>query len=280
MKTKVIRAYKGFQKMFDANKKLYFLFSYIYNVIKSPFEVRKGRASVVVAQAIWVLRRLGLQIPMPKIFSGEYFETIFGKFFVNPDLISIYAVSPSFERAEMEMLINMIRKESEKRKRILFIDIGAFFGLYTVAVGNKFKQNNKVDIVTFEPGSDYLSDSTLKILEKNILINNLRRAVLHKYGIGSKVEKNKYGIKTKPLDKFISLKDSKQYDVVFIKLDVDDFVEDGLKGIQKSVEKFSDVYLLVEDFVKPKKVFPYLQKHGYTLIEKPTPYNSFWKYKK
>lgn len=264
--------------MFDSKKRLYFLISYIYYSLKVPFEVRRGKVPAITAQVLWVLNRLGFNFSLPKILSSDYFETKFGKFFVTPDLISTYAVSPSFERLEMERLFGMIKSEAKNKKRILFIDIGAFFGLYTIAVGNKFKNYKLIDIVTFEPGTEYLSDSTLEILQRNIKINSLKKVTVNKYGIGSKNGKNSYGIATKPLDKFLNTRDFSKYDVVFIKLDIDDFVIDGLKGIQESVANFHNVYLLVEDFVKPKLVFPFLAKHGYKLIDKSTPYNSFWRY--
>lgn len=79
----------------------------------------------------------------------------------------------------------------------------------------------------------------------------------------------------KKLSIIIGKKYLSKYDSVFIKLDVDEFVLDALKGIKDSVNESKELVLLVEDFVD-KDVRSYLAKN-YVFISKISPYNSFWK---
>jgi hypothetical protein len=239
-----------------------------------------GSLNLCFAQVLWIVNQLlGTKLNMPGFLRRNYYQTLYGNFFITPDLISTFAVSPSFERDEINVLFEMIDESKKRKEKILFVDIGAFFGLYSVAVGNRYKKYKNLDIITFEPGTEYLSVPTLPLLEKNIATNNLKNLTLHKVGIGSANEVTKNGMKVRTLDTLINRAMYKRYDVVYIKLDIDDYVVDGIIGIQKSVEKFKRTVLLIEDFVKPKKVFPLLKKHNYNFLLKNTPYNSFWEYK-
>lgn len=253
-----------------------FYISYIYYKLRIPLDVYEGRKNILVAELIWLINNIfKKKHEIPKVFKKNYFITKFGKFYITPDVISMITVSPAFERLDTDRLENMIAKELSNKKRVLVIDIGAYFGDYCIRIGNKFSRNKNLQIIAFEPGTEYLSSSTLEQLKKNIKVNNLKNVKIYSFGIGSKSGKNKIGILTKPLDSVLKSEYNK-YDSVFIKLDIDDFVIDGLMGIQKSVDKFKNVTLLVEDFVKQKETVNYLKKNNYDLTVKLTPYNSFW----
>jgi hypothetical protein len=256
--------------------KLRFYLSYIYYKLRIPLDVKKNSSSILVAETLWLINNLfKKKIDIPTPFKKTYFETKFGKFNVTPDVISLVTLSPAFERLDTDRLSLLMDKELKNKKKVIFMDIGAYFGDYTVRYGNEFKRNNNFKIICFEPGTEYLSVSTLKQLKENIKLNKLKNVKIYNFGIGSKTGKNEIGIMTKPLDKVLN-KEYSKYDVAFIKLDIDDFVEDGLKGIQKAVDNFKEVYLLVEDFVKPKPTFKHLEKNNYTFLYKLTTYNSFW----
>ncbi len=264
--------------MFTTKKKLLFAIFYIYYILRIPLDTYRGKFPLLAAQTVWALERLlKVKISLPEKMYTNYANTIFGKFWITPDLISNFAVSPSFERTEIKRLFALIDKEKKMNRKILFIDIGAFFGLYTVAVGNRYKKYKKLDIMTFEPGTEYLSQPTLELLEKNIKGNNLKNVVLHKVGIGSSNGLTKNKMKIQMLSSVLRNDAYRRYDAVFIKLDIDDYVIDGLKGIQESIERFNKAILLVEDFVKYKQVMFYLKKNHYKFLYKETPYNSFWR---
>ena len=257
--------------------KTYFYLSYLYYKLRIPLDVKKGWVEVMAAEIIWFINNLfKKKFKLSGIFERGYFETINGKFYVTPDIISIITLSPAFERLDSDELINLVQKKINESKSILIVDIGAYFGDYTVKLGNRFKKDKKVKIYAFEPGTEYLSSQTLDQLKKNIKVNRLTNVKIFNFGIGSKKEKNKLGISVRPLHLAVNKNDYFKYDVVFVKLDIDDYVIDGLFGIQKAVENFKEVYLLVEDFVKPKETLYFLEKHNYKFITKLTPYNSFW----
>lgn len=257
--------------------KLIFYIRYLYYLLRIPLDVKKGRINIIVAESIWICNRLfKLNLNIPARFAASYYETIYGKFYITPDLLSTIAVSPVFEREDVEYLFKNMSKSLNDGKNVLFIDIGAFFGDYTVKVGNHFRRSKNLDIIAFEPDTDYLSEPTFKLFKKNIKTNKLNKVKLYKLGISNNRNTNN---KYKTLDEIIPNSFYKNYDIVFIKLDIDDFVMDGLFGIETSVNKFKNTFLLVEDFVKPKETFRYLNKNNYKFITKISPYNSFWKFK-
>lgn len=256
--------------------KIKFYLSYFYFKLRIPFDVKVGWLTVLTAEIIWLLNNVfKTNFNLPNFLKRDYFETIFGKFYVTPDLVSLITVSPAFERLDTDFLDSLIQ-DSIKKGKVLLVDIGAYFGDYSIRYANKYKKNKNLSIYAFEPGTEYLSESTLDQLTKNIKLNNCKNIKVFKFGIGSRKEKNKIGINVVPLDLVLTKEDFSQFDKVFIKLDIDDFVVDGLKGIQKSTEKFDEVILLVEDFVKPKETFKFLKANNYKFISKSTPYNSFW----
>lgn len=256
--------------------KVNFYIHYFGFKLLTIYEVKKGKLNIFGAEIIWLFNKAAKQkIKLPKFLNTDYIETKFGKFYLTPDLLSFITVSPAFERLDTDYLEKLIRNNL-KNNKVLVIDIGAYFGDYSVRLGNRFKKNKNLYIYAFEPGTEYLSASTLSQLKKNIKINNIKNIRIFPMGIGTNKKSNEIGIRTKTLDSIIPLKDYKAYDKVFIKLDIDDFVIDGLLGIEKSVKKFKKTYLLVEDFVKPKETLKYLNTHNYKFVKKLTPYNSFW----
>lgn len=260
---------------FNSLDKIKFYLSYVYYKLFAFREIKKGTLSIYTAELLWGMNQLfKTKFSMPKLFHKDYFETKFGKFYIEPDLVSTIAVSPAFEREDINYLCKQIKEKTKKGKKVLFIDIGANIGLYSVIIGRMFK---KVDIIAFEPGTSYLSVPSYNLLKRNILINNIKNIRIYKIGIGSKNSKtkNKEGFLTKTLDTVIGKKFFQKYDSVFIKLDVDDFVLDALKGIVASVENGNDTTLLVEDFVD-KRSITFLNKN-YSFDRKLSTYNSFWK---
>ncbi len=257
-----------------------FYFFYLFYKLLIPFEVKKGKINIIVAEFIWVSSKLFRFKPfLFKNFTSNYYETKFGKFYINPDLISTIAASPSFERKEIEILLKMIESDVSNNKKILFIDVGAFFGLYTVLVGNRYKKYKNLDIMSFEPDTFYLSDATFNLIKKNIKVNNIKNSKLYHFGLGSinSNKKNKKGIITKKLDTVLTKKILVKYDSVYIKIDVDGSEKDVLLGAKSSIKNAKEITLLIEDFVD-QRIVKYLSK-DFEFISKPSSYNSFWKKK-
>ncbi len=262
---------------FGLLSKISFFVKYLFYKIFLFRDVKTGLLALYLAESVWLLNKIfKIDVKLPQKFMSSYYETIFGKFHITPDLLSMIAVSPAFEREDVEYLLGIMGKELSSKKKLLFLDIGAYFGLYTVAVGNKFKQYTNLEIIAFEPGTDYLSLPTFDLLRKNIAINHINRVKLKRIGIGSRKHVNKFGMKIDTLDSILGQKYLKNFDEIFIKMDIDDFVIDGLKGILKSTEIGKKVYLLVEDFVKLPETVSFLEKNKFQFITKISSYNSFW----
>jgi len=263
---------------FSVKSRFLFYISYLFYKSILFSECKSGKARIYLAEAIWLLNHfLNLHLKLPDYFKRNFFITKFGKFYVVPDLVSTIAISPAFERNDVNFLLKLISKSIKKNRKVLFVDIGANIGYYSVIVGNKFKKN--ITILAFEPSTSYLSLPSYELLKKNIQVNKIKNIKSYKIGVGSEnsKKKNTAGFLTKTLDSVVGKNLFKKYDEVFIKLDVDDFAIDALKGIQACVENGKNVTLLVEDFVD-KKTPSFLIDHNYNFVKKLSDYNSFWKY--
>lgn len=262
---------------YGSYSKFKFYIGYAYFKLTAFKEIKKGILRIYLAELIWALNQFfHTKMGLPGWFRTDYFITKFGKFYIEPDLVSTITISPAFEREDINYLLSLVRKELAEKKKILFIDIGANIGLYSVIIGNEFK--NKISTVAFEPGTSYLSVPSIELLHKNILKNKLSNVKVYKIGIGSTNSKlpNKEGFYTKTLSEVLGKNYFRKFDRVFIKLDVDDYVVDALLGIQECVDSGQNATLLIEDFVD-KKCIKTLTKNHWKFITKRSTYNSFWK---
>ncbi len=80
----------------------------------------------------------------------------------------------------------------------------------------------------------------------------------------------------KRLDDLLS--DCKGFDVAVIKIDVEGYEKEVIKGGRIFLGKFEEVWLMVEDFVEPA-IKEYLLNGGWEFAGKFTPYNSWWRIK-
>jgi hypothetical protein len=204
---------------------------------------------------------------LPKIFKKDYYETSQGSFYIENDLDSTIVVSPAFERRDIELLLILIRQQLSQSKKILFVDIGAHFGKYTVIVGKRFKSSN-VRIFSFEPDKKRYT-----LLKKNLRTNNIKNFRSFNVGLGSKKGKNDLGITTDRLDRLIG-KEISKFDHIIVKMDIDGYETEALRGARSVVKNSKELTLLIEDFVD-KKIIKHLEK-DFNFIDKFSTYNSFW----
>ncbi|GEM_PF-7091560 len=94
-------------------------------------------------------------------------KTSCGEFRIRSHSRDFLICSPVYEYGDKEYLIGLqkLRKES---KRVLFVVVGALFGIYTVSTGTIFKEDDGVSIISFEPAAP-----SYDLLVKNIEINGL-----------------------------------------------------------------------------------------------------------
>lgn len=198
-------------------------------------------------------------------------------------------VSPAFEYFDTKSLIQKIRSDLlHTTKKIIFIDVGASFGKYSIILGNYFKPfKNRLEIYAFEP-----NDLLYELLRKNVRENNLKiktfklaigkgkgRVKLftdHEYGyyidypngsVAASVLLNK-------LDNII--KANKAINI-YAKLDIEGGELAALEGASKIISSANKSVLLIEDanISTNKALLLYLKKH-FKFIEKLGYQNSFW----
>lgn len=222
-------------------------------------------------------------------------RTIFGTFRIRPNTCDLACASPAFERNDIDALMRLLDDLMVAKVRILFLDIGADFGTYTIAVGNKTKLYNACRIASFEPSS-----SSFSLLRENVALNGLEdRVSLHNValndtsdewlmlalniyspggsGISSaqgQVETESEMVRACRLD---SITDDPidSFDVAILKIDVEGFESRVLAGGRRFLLSGKPTYLLIEDFVNPE-IANFLNQMGAVFENKLTPYNSWW----
>jgi len=284
---------------FPLREKVLFYLDYAARkTITNWFEVRKPRLKLFVYEVLYSgAKLLDRQLVIKSPFRTAYAETRFGRFSIRPGTADMSMVSPAFERRDLNFLLKTMKHLRGKNKRILFLDIGADLGTFTVSVGNAFKKDKGVLLAAFEPAGPSFS-----LLEENVSLNSLReKTALFNIALWSEDDKElDFGfnpeapgssglktkgpsfkvakIKTKTLDSILG-EMAADFEALVIKMDIEGAEIEVLKGAERTLKKGKEIYLLAEDFIRPE-VVGYLQGIGAEFIRKLTPYNSFWKIKK
>lgn len=268
---------------FSIFQKTYFYFCYVYYRILIPWDCKKGRLSLIIAEIIFMIGELlkrkikSIKIQVPNKFRSSEFVTKFGIFTIDDsEITNTIITSPAFERLDKEFLLSLIKKEIEQNKKVLFIDVGAHIGTYSIMVANAFRQEKRLFIYAFEPESTEFTGESFSLLKKNVRDNKITNIKLFHIGLGSKNTKtlNKVGIMTRKLDSTIKPSTAKKYDAIFIKIDIEGYEKEALEGAKKILDKTQKAILLIEDYID-KDIVNYLEKN-YVFYKKLTPYNAFW----
>lgn len=264
---------------FSLKNKLLFLIKTVTYKLLLFRDVKKGVIPLYLAEVLWYFNVLvRLKYIYKRITKIDFFVTKFGKFYVYPDIMSLVILSPAFERLDIDKLIDLVGKDVKNGKKVLFLDVGAYFGLYSVAIANRWREYKKnLDIIAFEPNASRFKNKNYILLKKNVDINHASNTKILNVGLGSTDAKkmNSDGFKAKKLDSILSTKVIEKYDVIYIKIDIEGFEREALEGGARILKQAKNIVLLIEDCVD-RSIIDYLQKTGYTFYEKLTPYNSFW----
>lgn len=176
---------------------------------------------------------------------------------------------------------NWIRTDERKK---IFIDIGANIGFYPVFLRNKGYEK----IICFEPSKKFF-----KILNYNISANEITNAETHNLALDKKKrkhffleEKNNIGssrlvkkkamnvdiVKTNTFDNISKTTNIRSEDISFIKIDVEGFEYNVLKGMSKTLNNLQkDTYLIIEIWDKSKyteQIFTFLKQNNILFIKK------------
>lgn len=224
----------------------------------------------------------------------NHLDTRWGHFEVRPGTQDAAILSPAFERADWIYLLRLCRRELSARRKILFVDIGAHVGRFSVALANEFR-NSDLKIMAFEP------DKKNQIsFRHHMEINRITPEKITLYGqaLGAKTESLPlYGndvqpgnnsmlqsidsrhvplgdVQVSPLDDFLTLL-PKDLSLV-IKIDVEGFEREVLKGAQQILKHFKNIFICIEDMYHCHELYQLLIASGAKPLTKLTSYNSWW----
>lgn len=274
--------------------KIKFYIGYFYRkLIANFFEVKTPRLRLYVVNILYMLSKINKNIKWQSFANIKFIETKFGQFKVRPKTFDVICASPDFERPDIDLVVKTLDKIFIKNKTVKFLDIGADIGTYSIILGNKFYKK-KIAIYAFEPFKE-----SYDLCKENIFINSLQDKVkVFNYGLYNKKEKillslnsdnpggqsiieksyyskNTDSIKVNVLDDMRLIEDVSENTVLFIKIDIEGAEKYALEGAANTIKLFKEVYILVEDFVD-EDIINYLKSQDFKLINKLTPYNSFW----
>jgi len=267
------------------------------------FEVKTPKLRMFLYEMLYsAAKLLNSTSLLPSPFRVELVETGFGTFKVRLGTADLASASPAFERKDVDYLLTLIGGLRHKAKRVLFLDIGADIGTFSVSVGNRFNAPGSVRVMAFEP-----APTSFALLEENIRLNGLEAVTeLHNLALydrdgleldftfnvrapgssgisaapADSERHTRQTVMTRTLDSVVKNRLS-DYDAVVFKMDVEGVEREVLEGarqvIQTAVQSGIALYVMVEDFVKPS-IVAYLEESGAEFLAKVTPYNSWWRY--
>jgi len=281
---------------FPIRNKLRFVASYVAHKTFLLFrDVEHPRTRLFVYEIIYSLCRALGRPPLPlRWLDIRRIKSRFGTFDVRPGTIDAACASPAFERLDIDRLGAEVAVRLAAGKRVVFADVGADIGTYTITIARRAPHGANLHVVAFEP-----SQESFSILEKNIDLNGLgehvaaRRLACDDGSATSatltfdELEPGSSGIRTdlvhgtstevvsvSTIDKELTgIGDGA---VLVLKLDVEGYEVAVLRGATDTIDRAEESLLLVEDFVDDR-VVEYLQRSGWEFVDKLTPYNSFWR---
>jgi len=276
--------------------KLFFYFSYIFYKKIIPFEVQEPKWKMWWYEFRYTVAKFkNYTASIAWNYPEDIIKTKFGIYKIRRNTSDAANVSPAFERRDQNYLLKLLGRLLRNGMRVLFLDIGADLGGYSILVANRFK-HTAVDVKCFEP----LADSC-GLIRENLALNGIAGNKVTIYPLALLNEKNHalqihqdaatpgsssitqgsgktVTIKTERLDDVIGA-DIAPYEAIVMKIDVEGVEKEVLLGARKVLDSGKDVYVMVEDFIKPD-IIGYLENAGFSFLAKVTSYNSWWFYKK
>lgn len=262
-----------------------FYIQFIYYRLRILIDCPSGKTQLFLAELLRLSNIvLHTTFEMPGKCNVVKLKTIFGTFNLIGNIYSYSIASPAFERPDIEELIHKIKRSLQPQKHILFLDIGANIGFYSIGVSKRVHSNN-LKVIAFEPDPVYH-----QLLLDNVKINKVLNCDIRHIALGDS-KKNKY-VKREPeinnknyspkalfytrtLDSIFTTSFYNTFDEIYVKIDTDGLELEVLDGAKRLFQIDKKVTILVEDFIQPL-IFERLCSLGCIFVQKLTPYNSFW----
>lgn len=279
---------------YSLRQKILFYLGYLFRkVFCLWFEVKRPKLKMFVYEMIYSIKKLtDYKALYISPFSTNTVETVFGTFRIRPGTTDMFTVSPAFERPDVDYVLLLLERLRKEGKRILFLDIGADLGTFTVTAGNRLKDYTGLFVMAFEPAA-----SSFEMLKENIRLNGLeQKAEAFNFpiysedglelefsfsaenpggsGLKARGSEQVEKVTARTLDAVLAERVI-DYDAAVMKIDVEGVECDVLKGARKTLSSGKELYLLVEDFINPG-IINCLEQSGAEFVTKLTPYNSFW----
>jgi FkbM family methyltransferase len=256
-------------------------------------EVRSPKVELMLYELCWTIGRLAKRgkPDAPWLFRSDRIVTTRGSFRIRANSMDLLCVSPAFERDDYQHLLKLLERLIEiEQRRVLFIDVGAGVGDYTVTVGNRFKESGRLSIAAFEP-----LESSLALLHGNISDNGLTAItsvfpvaafnqddVRLDFGVDASDAGSSAIIETggglrvtgSRIDSCVGSLLA-ETDVVVMKIDVEGGERQALEGATQML-RAKEAHIMVEDFIDDS-IIDYLTSVGAAFQAKHTPYNSWWR---
>lgn len=289
------RAYTGRTFGFPLHRHAAFVASYVlYKTVLFVRDVREPRLRLFTYEVVYsVCRALGRPPATLRRLHLDRVRTVFGEFAVRAGSTDAACVSPAFERLDINSLLGRLRAYLHDGRRVLFCDIGADVGTYSITVATMLRTDGDIRAVAFEP-----SRSSYDLLGRNVKTNSVDDVVsVRQVALGdgstesallrfdpeepggsglSRSGRDDVGVelvRMSTVDAELAAEES--LDVLVMKIDVEGGERAVLNGAHGALARASEVLLLVEDFVDTS-IVEELQRSGWSFDAKLTPYNSFW----
>ena len=265
--------------------KIQYYLVFLYYKLRIFIDCRSGRMQVYLAEIIHLVNCLfRTSFEMPHHDRVGMIETIFGKFTFIADNYGYSILSPAFERPDIELFILQIRESLEQGNRVLFLDIGANVGLYSIGLTTRIGKK-RFTTYAFEPDPVYHT-----LLLNNIAANDIKDVIVYNVAVGNgqktietdgfhldkdKVEKTRVRFWIRTVDSIVTPTVLRGFDQIFVKIDIEGNEENAMDGAKNLLNSGKKIHLMIEDCVNPS-IIDYLHAHDFRFIKKITQYDSFW----
>jgi len=229
-------------------KQALFYIRLLFYKATSFLECKNYRLKVIMHELNFLLFTLGLKQLSSSNTHRITLNTHLGNFTIRDMTNDIIIASPSYEKQDLNELLSQIQTSLSAGHKVLFLDIGACFGKFTVAVGKKFRSYKKnLSILSFEP-----DPVNFKLLKQNILLNRLKNTKIFRSTLSNnEIRKQFYYFRpmkqivsfptnetiylsTTKLDTYLHSMPKERNTDVFIKLDAEGHEKKFLKAAPSS----------------------------------------------
>ncbi len=272
---------------FKTINKIKFYLDYLYRKLFCLwYEVKKPKLKFFIFEMIYsFMKVIDRKYMFTSPFNIDYVQTKFGNFIVRPKTTDLVVVSPAYERRDLDKLIEIIDYHLKQNKKVLFIDVDSNIGSYSIAIGNAYKNIDTLHIMSIEAAKENFDllkkNVSLNKLEDKITLINAALADLPDKTINFSFNKKVPGcsgisfindrdfiieqVKTTTLD--LLIQNQYNFDVYIIKIDVEGYETEILKGAESLLNSEKEIYLLVEDFIKSESI-DFIKKYGFIFVTK------------